>query len=271
MLHARKTTEAQKQLMRTPSPRPNGSHEAPWGTTVRSSSGDLANRQVTYGNQAMLRRLNSSAGSSGLLQRKCGCGGSCSGCQQRESSALESNSIEPVVRTSQRMSMETPEDKYLDGVLMTLQGSGTCINGTGDSVCDKTTGIYKIIANNNTCCTRGCTQNHEITHAVDATNWGCCKALSVAFNAAQTPADQNAAVQKYNDWMAAGARDRTECNAYSNDIVCANEMAIQKDCNGAGRGTDCCKDIADYKARYSAFAQHHCGLAPRDAPPCPAF
>jgi hypothetical protein len=249
MLHAR-TSEAKKVVAQI----------LPPAVRAKTFQGHSP-AQSNYGNQAMLRMLKHSMGSRNHLQRKCGW----------ESSALESDSIEPIARTSQRLSMESPEDKYLDGVLMTLQGSGTCVNGTGDSVCDKTTGIYKITANNNTCCTKDCTQRHEITHASDARSWGCCKALSVAYNAAQTEADKNAAVQKYNNWMAGGARDRTECNAYSNDIVCANEMAAQKDCNGAGRGTDCCKDIADYKARYSAFAQHHCGLAPRDPPPCPAF
>jgi hypothetical protein len=154
---------------------------------------------------------------------------------------------------------------------MTQAGSGTCVNGSGDSVCDPKTGNYKITANNNTCCTTVCTQRHEGTHAADASNWGCCKAMSVAYNAAKDNAARNAVVSKYNSWMAAGALDRTECNAYSNDLVCADELAAEKDCKGAGKDTDCCKDIADYRVRYKAFADHHCGLAPKDPPPCPAF
>jgi hypothetical protein len=159
--------------------------------------------------------------------------------------------------------------KYSDkGVLMTLAGSGTCINGGAESACDPDIGAYKIYANHNTCCTKDCSWLHEQTHVSDITNWGCCKALSVAYNA--KGADKGALVRKYNDWLAR-ASDLTECHAYSNGVACADQLAKTKDCAGAGKDTDCCKDVADYRTKYAATAKTLCDRAPKGPPPCPAF
>jgi hypothetical protein len=155
-----------------------------------------------------------------------------------------------------------------ENVMMTLQGSGSCQNGGGASVCDPATGTYKITANNNTCCTKECTQEHEQIHVNDVTGWGCCKALSAAYNA--KGADKNAAVTKYNTWMAKVIAI-TECNAYSNDVTCADRLAKANDCSGKGKNTDCCKDIADYRARYGASAKTQCAAAAKKVEPCPAF
>jgi hypothetical protein len=155
-----------------------------------------------------------------------------------------------------------------DNIRMTLQGSGTCQNGGADSACDPASGAYKIKSNNNTCCTRACTQQHEGTHVSDVTGWGCCKALSKAYNA--KGADKNALVTKYNQWLNKVVAI-TECHAYSNDVRCADSLAVTKDCGGSGKGTDCCKDIADYRTKYAASAKTNCAAAPKDAEPCPVF
>jgi hypothetical protein len=159
--------------------------------------------------------------------------------------------------------------KYSEkGALMTLDGSGTCVNGGAESACDPDNGAYTIYSNSNTCCTKDCSWLHEQTHVSDITNWGCCKALSVAYNA--KGADKGALVQKYNDWLAR-ASDLTECHAYSNGVACADQLARTKDCAGAGRSTDCCKDIAEYRTKYAAKARTLCDRAPKEPPPCPAF
>lgn len=168
---------------------------------------------------------------------------------------------------------QTPDDgaqsKYSDkGVLMTLAGSGTCLNGGAESACDPEIGAYRIYRNNNTCCTKDCSWLHEQTHVSDITGWGCCKALSVAYN--KPGADKAAAVQKYNDWLTS-ALSLTECHAYTNGVECAKQLARQKDCAGAGRNTDCCKDIQEYQTKYSARAATECAAAPRQPPACPAF
>lgn len=268
---------------------------------------------------------------SGLLQRKCACGGTpgptgeCEECRkkrlqrkiQKPRSEIQESSVPPIVHkvlqspgqpldpatrafmeqrfghefsrvpvhanSAKPLQTDSPRTRVLhqllpgegetkkyssEGILMTLAGSGTCQNGGAASSCDPNNGAYKITANNNTCCTKDCSWRHEQTHVSDITNWGCCKALSVAYN--KPGANKNSLVQEYNAWLATAA-DITECNAYSNDVVCANELAVQKDCAGAGRNTDCCKDIADYKTRYEASARTICARAPKQVPACPAF
>jgi hypothetical protein len=243
----------------------------------------------------------------GVLQRKCDCGqhtggGECASCKKKKASIPEVKSTKELRETTvaagrdsnqpsfaempltsrqatgrttesdgseQEAGEEKVERKYSDkGVLLTLAGSGTCNNGGAESGCDPETGAYKIYANNNTCCTKDCSRLHEQTHVSDITNWGCCKALSVAYN--KPGADKAAAVQKYNDWLSR-AIHLTECHAYSNGADCAKQMARQKDCSGAGRDTDCCKDAEDYRARYSARAKTECDAAPKDPPACPVF
>jgi len=173
------------------------------------------------------------------------------------------------IRLTHELPTEEGATKYSNkGVLMTLAGSGTCINGGAESACDPDNGAYRIYANHNTCCTKDCSWLHEQTHVSDITSWGCCKALSVAYNA--KGADKGALVTKYNDWLAR-ASDLTECHAYSNGVACADQLARTKNCAGAGRDTDCCKDIAEYRTKYAAKAKTLCDRAPKDPPACPAF
>lgn len=266
MLHAR-TCEAKKTVAQD-----HFASSPPAGLRSRRFAG-YHDAQSTLGNQAMLRRLDSSARSPGQLQRQCACGGSCSGCRaQNEPATTNSGSILAPAPTFQRASLLELEDKYSDaGVLMTLAGSGTCVNTGAESVCNPDTGIYEIPDNSNTCCTRDCSQKHEMTHVEDDGKWGCCKALAAAVNAAKDRKEANEAIKKYNHWLKKGARALTDCNAYRNDVACADDMAKKNDCEGAGRDTDCCKDIADYRETNSEMAYFACTAAPNVPPPCPAF
>jgi hypothetical protein len=171
--------------------------------------------------------------------------------------------------TKQTLTGDPQERKHgPDGILMTLEGSANCVNGGGESKCDPSSGVYKIVGNSNNCCTKECTGLHERVHVSDISKWGCCKALSTAYN--KPGADRNAVVQKYNDWMRR-AGPVTECHAYKGDVECAKARAKQKDCDGAGRNTDCCKDIKDYQIRYAEFARVICASAGAGAPPCPTL
>lgn len=152
--------------------------------------------------------------------------------------------------------------------LMMARQSGTCQNGGGSSDCDLATGKFYVFSNNNTCCTKDCTQQHEQTHVADYDASGCCKALSDAYNA--KGADKAALVNKYNDWIKV-AVPVGECHAYSHDVTCADGLAKAKDCDGKGKGTDCCKDIAAYKSFYGDLAKSTCATAAAKMPPCPAF
>ncbi|MCZ7385150.1 MAG: hypothetical protein O8C63_10450 [Candidatus Methanoperedens sp.] len=155
-----------------------------------------------------------------------------------------------------------------DGLRALLAGSGTCQNGGGDSNCDPVKGEFKIMSNNNTCCTKDCTQQHEQKHVDDVTGWGCCKSLSVAWNA--PGAKKSELAKKYNEWLSK-IEAITECHAYTNDVTCADALAKTKDCSGAGKDTDCCKDIDDYRTKYASLAKSYCAKAPKAAPPCPSY
>jgi|GEM_PF-2907662 len=234
-----------------------------------------------------------------LLQRKCACGGatklsgSCEACsskqlepltQKKHASfghdfskvAVHADSRRPastgLILTTETTDHQLPPDAAEEtgpvdeDSLMDFQGSGTCQNGGAVSGCDPDTGVYDLISNDNTCCTKDCTAQHEAIHKKDHEAWGCCKALGVA--AKVKGADKNALIKKYATWRAA-VSPITECHAYSNDVTCADALAKAKDCSGKGKGTDCCSDIADYRARYAALAKTNCAAAPKKAPPCP--
>ena len=232
-----------------------------------------------------------------LLQRKCACGGAtktggpCEACSSKQFEslkpkksptfghdfskvALHANSRAPASTglifktetTDHQLPPDAPEEKApVEDSLIDYQ-SGTCQNGGGGSACDPDTGVYDLVSNDNTCCTKDCTAQHEAKHKVDHEAWGCCKALGAAVKA--KPADKAALVTKYATWRAA-VSPITECHAYSNDVVCADALATAKDCSGKGKGTDCCKDIEDYRTRYAALAKSNCAAAPKKAPPCP--
>jgi hypothetical protein len=144
-------------------------------------------------------------------------------------------------------------------------GSGTCRNGGGKSTCNLDTGTYEITSNDNTCCTKNCTQQHEMQHVIDHTAWGCCKKFSEELKSNANP---GAVKRVYKEWFDIVA-PITECHAYRNDVKCIQEMEKAKECKGKGATSDCCADIADYKTRYSSLEQKHCSEAPQLAPPCP--
>ena len=142
-----------------------------------------------------------------------------------------------------------------------------CANGGGSSSCHVDSGKYEVDSNDNTCCTRDCTQQHELQHVKDYTAWGCCRKAADAFGKSARP---EKVVSMYNAWLEE-ARPLSECNAYRNDVKCATAMYNAKDCGGKGKNSDCCSDISSYKNKYSEKAADYCGKAPSKAPPCPNF
>lgn len=228
-----------------------------------------------------------------LLQRKCACGGatktggSCEACSTKQLEALKPTkqpslahdfskvavhansrgSVNTGERTDHQLPPDAPEEKApVDEDSLIDYQSGTCQNGGAVSACDPDTGVYDLVSNDNTCCTKDCTAQHEAKHKTDHEAWGCCKALGAAVKA--KPKDKNDLIKKYATWRAA-VSPITECHAYSNDVTCADALATAKDCSGKGKGTDCCKDIEDYRTRYGALAKTNCAAAPKKAPPCP--
>lgn len=196
----------------------------------------LAELHRAYGNQAMLQMLN-------------------------HGNFAFSNNIDREVPAG---SLDD-SPKYSDeGLKMDLD----CQNGGGASVCDASTGLYGLVSNDNTCCTRDCTAKHEATHKRDQDAWGCCKAESIALK--QKGADRKKIIQQYNDW-----RDKAspilECHAYTAGMNCAVDLAKSKDCSGKGKGSDCCNDIETFRKHSEDEAKANCDAMPKTVPPCPVF
>jgi hypothetical protein len=230
--------------------------------------------QATYGNQAVLRMLRGESAETPRLesiQRKPSCagGGSCAHCG--------GNSLSLSAGTTHELGPgEEDTDRYSDpGVVLMLEdpkplppGSGTCINGGGESGCHLKEGVYKMVRIKNTCCTKDCTIKHEQTHINDVTGWGCCKVASVAYN--KKDADQTEVEARYKKWNDS-IRTLTECNAHKVSVACADQMKKDKKCDGDGKDTDCCKDLDQYRENYASKIDTFCNAAPKEAPPCPAF
>ncbi len=152
-----------------------------------------------------------------------------------------------------------------DNPFSTDSGAPLCANGGGESKCDILAGIYRITRNDNTCCTRDCTQQHEQRHVQDLGD--CCKQ---AFEARRISANPNKVTDVYNRWVDQ-ARPWTECNAYSNDVKCGTAMGKANDCDGKGKDSACCRSISQYVSHYGDEAKKACDAAPAKLPPCPNF
>ena len=227
--------------------------------------------QSTFGNQAMLRMLARSNGvGDRSIQRKAGCGCGCGG------STAQGKQKQFADRFHERGVEEEEADEASGEGIVVMQedpkpippGSGTCINGGGESGCFLKDGVYKIVRIQNTCCTKDCSTKHEQTHISDQTGWGCCKAASVAYNKKDADkADVEAKFKKWND----GVRTTSECNAHQTSIDCADQMKKDKKCDGEGKDSDCCKDVDQYREVYAGRKKIFCDAKPKDLPPCPAF
>ena len=136
--------------------------------------------------------------------------------------------------------------------------SGTCNLETSESDCIGGTGVF-LIKNNNECCTRECTQEHELQHKRDLGE--CCEALSKALKA--PGADTIALIQEFNNWKEQ-ARPITECRAFTNDISCAKRLARIYGCRPetepiarsnilAPEATDA---VGRYEKPFEGMAQH---------------
>lgn len=243
---------------------------------------------------------------SSLLQRKCACGGTpgptgeCAACRrkrmltqsafhQRESLTDEKKpnrkselmqhaerdvpptsfredihsfaqlSVFPTVTHEQAMA-EAEREELINGIVSTA--ALPCYSNGALSACNPSTGNYDITANNNTCCTRSCSQEHEEQHVADLED--CCQGL-----AARIAAGGNRAtlIGQYNTWMRSGAKDWSECNAYSVSLRCAQELQADNACDISS--SQCCTEIDDYVTLANAQWNNYCTRAPASRPACP--
>lgn len=72
----------------------------------------------------------------------------------------------------------------------------------------------------------------RIRHVTDHNAYGCCAALAVAWG--RPCANRSELATNYNTWFTQ-ANLVSECNAYSNDLTCADALATTRDCAGRKR------------------------------------
>ncbi len=108
--------------------------------------------------------------------------------------------------------------------LAPVSKAGECTPGRSESNCFDGAG-YIITKIDNDCCTRPCTVEHESIHVRDLD--ACCRAYHRARKA--DGADEATVTATYQKWRDV-ARKVSECRAYSNDITCAQRLAIEKGC-----------------------------------------
>jgi hypothetical protein len=97
-----------------------------------------------------------------------------------------------------------------------------CYPESSHADCNEDTGLYKIV-NNNHCCSRDCTQQHEELHATDLGD--CCFRYKEALAVSHDPKVR----QKWKKWIDKNGPTRrwTECRGYTLDIACAEAWLIQ--------------------------------------------
>jgi hypothetical protein len=141
------------------------------------------------------------------------------------------------------------------------------LNGHATCGLDKPINDPYQITNNNTTCTKGCTQEHEDKHAADFLP--CCKKARAAFQA--NGANKSEIMRKWNDYILS-SRNWAECRAYNISITCGEKLKKDK-CPCAplpkkpteeqkkkhAEDTQCCKDIDDYIKVSKANKDIFCG------------
>lgn len=164
--------------------------------------------------------------------------------------------------TSQRIQEVEGEEDYIGEVLGTFQ-EPDCNAFRGASNCNPSNGNYEILRIDDTCCSKGCTRKHEERHATDLGL--CCMILSDNIQNRIGPRDD--LIARYNDWMQAGARNWSECNAYGLSVQCAKEEIKANDC--ARSDTQCCSELKFYLSEMGKQKTAYCDIAPKTRPPCP--
>lgn len=164
--------------------------------------------------------------------------------------------------TSQRIQEVEGEEDYIGEVLGTFQ-EPDCNAFRGASNCNPSNGDYEILRIDDPCCSKGCTRKHEERHVQDLGL--CCMMLNDNIRNRMGPRDE--LIERYNDWMKAGARNWSECNAYGVSVQCAKEAIKANDC--ARSDTQCCRELKFYLSEMGKEKKAYCDMAPKTRPPCP--
>ncbi len=168
--------------------------------------------------------------------------------------------VGPTVRENgiwlQRQAEPSPTPPQLSG-----DERPPCFGRGGGSQCDPDTGVYEMVYNEDTCCTRDCTELHEQQHKIDFGD--CCRALH---NKIEEGGDRDKLVEQYDRWRQSGASDWSECNAYTVSVNCAETLRTKNRCDI--QSSECCDVIDSYLAGHRRKQREHCGRA-TFTPLCP--
>jgi hypothetical protein len=154
------------------------------------------------------------------------------------------------------------EQEYIGDVIGTFEDPD-CKAFRGSSACNPGNGNYEIQPIEDPCCSKGCTRKHEERHALDLGL--CCMMLNDNINNKMGTRDE--LVERYNDWLKAGARNWTECNAYGVSVQSAKEEIKAKNCEKSD--TQCCRELKFYLREMTKEKKAYCEIAPETRPPCP--
>ncbi|NOT54934.1 MAG: hypothetical protein HOP18_10040 [Deltaproteobacteria bacterium] len=164
--------------------------------------------------------------------------------------------------TSQRVQESEGEEDYVGEVLGTFQ-EPACNAFHAASACNPSNGNYEIQSIDDPCCSKGCTRKHEEQHAFDLGI--CCWMLND--NIQNRLGNRDDLIKKYNAWLAAGARNWSECNAYGVSVQCAKEESKAKNCDQ--NDSQCCRELKFYLSEMGKQQRAYCEIAPKTRPSCP--
>jgi hypothetical protein len=203
------------------------------------------------------------------LQRTCaGCETGATVCPQCEKEKAQRGTRDSdhgdnvIAVTSQRIQEVEGEEDYIGEVLGTFEDPD-CKAFFGASNCNPDNGDYEILPIGDPCCSKGCTRKHEGRHAFDLGL--CCMMLNDNIRNRMGPRED--LIERYNDWMKAGARNWSECNAYGVSVQCAKEEIKANNC--ARSDTQCCRELKFYLSEMGKQKIAYCDNAPTTRPPCP--
>lgn len=151
-----------------------------------------------------------------------------------------------------RCSMEggCPEDPLVD------------YQGSGQTWCDTASGQMRTTLTEH--CAGNCVAQHEAVHRQDRQD--CCSGVKRCLDRASDAAGRQTCIDLFNAWFPK-LSDWTECNAYTQEVICLTNL-IGTGCSaGGGISANCCRTLRGELAFANRQKTAHCAAAVFE--PCP--
>jgi hypothetical protein len=149
------------------------------------------------------------------------------------------------------------------------QDEGRKRDPSGIATCNPTTGVVETTVFKEQC-VGDCIAQHENTHAKD--DRFCCKTYADCVKNASGVAQRNACRDKWLQYADANSA-ATECNAYTVEQQCMNNLIVQNCGVDAKAGKECCDGLRKEQAVVNARQAAFCG-GPSGSPvlmPCGVY